>query len=807
MATTYISPTGSGDKSGSSWANAAPITSLDAMVKKAGTGGTVLLAADKGDYVVKSPISITGSGVTISGANADGSVGEAHFVGTRAANWTAGAATGNELFRINKGADNLVFQNMQIDNTGTAFRVGGDVKNLTVQHIDADNVQRFFEDYVSGSNKTATISGLTIRDVDVAGFSKNAIRLQYDTNNVLIEDVRADSERQDGDNFAMGVHLEDTVHDVTFRRVTMENATQTAGSGDYWNGDGFASERGTYNLTFEDTVARGNTDGGYDIKSDHVTFIRALAEDNARNFRVWGKDVKIIDSTGLDPHIRGGIGLQTQLWTKEGAEVTVINSTFADSGSKTKVIAADGAVSLVGTTIEQAATAATYAGTKPVGLATTVIEKVVATGLTSQGTTYSDGSAVKPVVTAPEVVVTVPAASAPVATTPVASTPAVSTPVASTPAASSPAAATPVASTTTLGTGAVDDARTSGDWLKIKMTTAAETLGGTALAEMFVIDQSKATGADVIKNFGSNDLLVFTQKLADSNGDGVVTFGKNGILNLGANSTLKVDGLDKGVRLLGQTADGYVYGSAAVWKAGATLPTATAKTAYASTAANESYVATNAHDTFFFDNSAGKKLGTDTITSFGKTDVIVTKVALKDGNGDGFIVPGKSGLDLGGGNLVGGLSLSGTGLRAMGSNADGFVYADGNVRPKNAIEGKLTVADTLSGGKTDTAKDVFFFDTALHQALGADKVVNFGAKDVIVTTSQIGNGAVGSHIDAVGGSFTLSDDGAAMGSVSVTGIGGQAVTSLEYDGTKFVDGVHYYVYSAVGSAVGVEALG
>ncbi|MGJ3628274.1 hypothetical protein AB5I41_17370 [Sphingomonas sp. MMS24-JH45] len=171
-----------------------------------------------------------------------------------------------------------------------------------------------------------------------------------------------------------------------------------------------------------------------------------------------------------------------------------------------------------------------------------------------------------------------------------------------------------------------------------------------------------------------------------------------------------------------------------------------------------------------------------------------------------MIQQGKSGLDIGGGNLIKELALGKAGLRAMGETAEGFVYADAAVRPKGAQEGKLTVSDTLSGGRANTARDSFFFDTALHRSLGDDKVVNFGAKDVLVTTSQIGTGAAGSHIQASEGHFALFDKGAAMGSVAVSGIGGAAVTTLN-DGVKTVGGVDYFVYSLVGSAVGLDAVG
>lgn len=766
MSNVYISPVGAGDKSGSSWTNAAPITRLDVMIKKAGPDGKVLLAADKGAYKLLEPLNITGSGATITGMNTDGSAGDARFEGTRAPDWKAGAANGNELFRILKGADDLKFENMFMVNIGTVFRVGGDVSDLTIQHIQADNVRRFFENYVSGSNKTATISGLTIRDVEVEGFSKGVIRLQYDTHDVLIEDVRGDSERQVGDDFAMGVHLGGTVHDVVMRRVVMENATQEAGPGKYWNGDGFATERKTFNIMFEDTAARGSTDGGYDIKSSHVTMVRALAEDNAKNFRFWGTDVVLIDPVGLNPHARGGTNNQEQLWLSGGASVKVIGGTFSDSGSKTRVIENDGRLELVDTSFIHAIGGKAYSGNKPVGFGEAAIKTVAATGTASSGG-HDDGP------------VTVPAPPKGGPTPPIVI-----------PNGDKPADAA------------------AGGWNKIRGTAANETLLATRGADMFVFDQGAKSGADTIRGFAANDVVVFRAKLNDGNGDGVVAPGKDGKLSLGNGSTLKVEGLEKGLRLLGEVAEGFAYGDAAAWKAGATLPNAVKQAAateakFVAKAGDETFVATGVRDTFRFDVGKGGT-GTDKIQNFGADDALVTARALADGNRDGLITPGKNGFDLGDRKSV--VSLSGLGkdgLRALGATEEGFVYADAAVRPKGAKEGKLTVADTLSGDKRDAASDRFFFDTALHRDLGDDKIVGFGARDVVITTSRLGEGNV---VRAEKGAFRLADEGVDLGGLRVADLSGRAVDALEFDGARTVNGVEYFVYSAVGSAVGLDAL-
>lgn len=344
MPSLYISPAGSGDKSGRDINNAASIGSLNTLIGKASPGGEVLLLADQGDYRVTGILGITHGGtegepVAVRGIDSAGNAMAAHFIGSRPSDWQAGDASGNELFKLGTGADNLIFRDLQIDNVGTAFRVTADISNLHIEGVDANNVRRFFEDYAGAPSGTATISGLTIRNVDVHGFSRVAIRLQYDTNNVVIDNVTADMAGQIGDDLPTGVHLDGTVHNVTLSRVVMENVQSTVGA--YFNGDGFGTERGVYDVRFVDTVARGNSDGGYDLKSRNTVIVRALSEENGRNYRFWG-EATLIDSVGLNPVLRGGISEQNQLWLDDSALVTVVGGHFADAGSRTKVISSQG---------------------------------------------------------------------------------------------------------------------------------------------------------------------------------------------------------------------------------------------------------------------------------------------------------------------------------------------------------------------------------------------------------------------------------------------------------------------------------
>lgn len=190
-----------------------------------------------------------------------------------------------------------------------------------------------------------------MRDIQVRGFSKDGIRLQYDTHEVLIEDMLGDSERQDGDDFTEGLTIDGTAHDIVLRRVTMRNAHDTLHP--FWNGDGFATEPGAYRIRFEDTVATGSTDAGYDLKSSDTVLVRAKASDNARNFKLWGRNITLIECVGTAPHRRGGIDSQEQVQVLRDASVRLQGCRFADDDAATTIFSVEdrASITLADTTI------------------------------------------------------------------------------------------------------------------------------------------------------------------------------------------------------------------------------------------------------------------------------------------------------------------------------------------------------------------------------------------------------------------------------------------------------------------------
>jgi Right handed beta helix region len=336
----HIGPVGSGNRSGTDWQNAAALLDINEMIRLAGPGGTVYLLAGADPFRITDPIVISRGGVSgepvkIMGIDSTGAPAKARIIGTRTSPYPttredfAAMNRGTDVFRLKAGADHLHFSFLEFQNIGNgAFLVQANIAALTLEDIIATNVTRFFE---RDPDKMCTVTDLRVRRVSVDGFSKSAIRLDQNTSNVVIEDVRADSMRQDFDNFAEGVDLSGNVHDVIFRRCVMRNSQQTRGPDDFWNGDGFTTELGTHNILFEDCIADGNTDAGFDLKSNNLTLSRCRSYGNTANFKLWGKEKVVMhECVSENPIHHGGNQKPSHLSAPWGANVLVKNCRFTD---------------------------------------------------------------------------------------------------------------------------------------------------------------------------------------------------------------------------------------------------------------------------------------------------------------------------------------------------------------------------------------------------------------------------------------------------------------------------------------------
>lgn len=597
MPTIYISTTGSYKNLGADASHALDLASLDKAIKLAGPGGTVAIIADKGAYNVSTAINIYSGGsatgsVTIKGVSSTGADMAAQFVGTRAEHVTS-TTTGNEVLKLmSPAASNLVFQNMGFTNVGSAVRAGADVKNITVQHMTGNNVGIFFEDMASGANKTATVTGLVLEDITVKGYSKGVVRLQYDSHDVRMSHLVGDSQGQDDpEKIAVGIHLDGTTHNVTISDSSMSNAIS---AGKYFNGDGYATERGVYDVTFLRARASGNADGGFDIKSTTTTLRDTMADGNGRNYRFWG-GVTMINGTALDPHTQGGVGGQEQVQITKGANVKIIGGLLSDSGSITQVLLNEGGTaSVVGTQIVHAS-----GGRLTVGPGTTTFDPALVKATAASGV-YSVGGM--------DLAKAMFGGSHDV--DPVFVNKVLAAPVA--PPVAALAAPLPLAPT------ALSDLHL------VTSNSAAQTLLGTDTQDVFVF-KSGAIGKDVVGGFGKTDMLALDKALADSNKDGLIQFGGDDKIDISKTDTITIGQLKaEGVRALGKAADGlFYYADASVRPNGARE----------SSFADDKMTGDSGDkkvNAFFFDTALGMKQGADTIGMFGDKDILVSTTKLAD---------------------------------------------------------------------------------------------------------------------------------------------------------------------------------
>lgn len=106
------------------------------------------------------------------------------------------------------------------------------------------------------------------------------------------------------------------------------------------------------------------------------------------------------------------------------------------------------------------------------------------------------------------------------------------------------------------------DGGSGNDWLD--GGKGSDLLTGGTGNDSFFFDNAATSGVDRIVDFSSGDRLIVTRALRDGNGDGIITFGANGVLNLDSSNRgdrVTLDGVDpaQGLKFVGMENGFYVY--------------------------------------------------------------------------------------------------------------------------------------------------------------------------------------------------------------------------------------------------------
>ncbi len=326
-----------------------------------------------------------------------------------------------------------------------------------------------------------------------------------------------------------------------------------------------------------------------------------------------------------------------------------------------------------------------------------------------------------------------------------------------------------------------------------------------AVDDSFAIVAGKSESGNVLTNDRDGDGDALTASLVKGPTHGSLLFNANGGFTYVADKGYVGSDSFTYAASDGKASDNGVV-SIAVTAPPVTPPVSKPTIQDGSSSASQTLTGTSGNDMFFFD--IAKNSGTDTIKNFSHEDVLATTAKLFDGNGDGIIKFAANSLSLDAPKsddyaVIEGVSA----LRLMGTDAAGrYIYADASVRPQGAEEGTLA-NDKLSGDSTEKTASQFFFDTAVGRDLGHDTLSNFGNKDVLVTTAALPDDGTGHVKLGAKGVLDLgSNAGVDLGDVTIGGLKGASVSTLEFDGAVSHDGTTYYVYSLDGSAAGTAAL-
>jgi hypothetical protein len=188
------------------------------------------------------------------------------------------------------------------------FVIREPVRDVQIAGIRVDGGYRVIENSAAPDLVDAGCVGLRVRGARASNLRRSFARIRYDSHDGVIEDVSASGTLVTGaTDLPVGIAFDGTAHDFRVERCFMRGFQWQRDAGQYWNGDGFSTERGNARFQFRQCAAWDNSDGGFDLKSTETTLDDCVSGRNARNFRLWSS-IRATRLISLDPVKIGGIG-------------------------------------------------------------------------------------------------------------------------------------------------------------------------------------------------------------------------------------------------------------------------------------------------------------------------------------------------------------------------------------------------------------------------------------------------------------------------------------------------------------------
>ncbi|WP_332816608.1 hypothetical protein [Sphingopyxis sp.] len=202
-----------------------------------------------------------------------------------------------------------VYRAVRASNVGNGlFVIREPVRDVQIADVSVAGGYRVIENTAAPHLVGADCVGLRVHGAKASDLERSFARIRYDSHDGVIEDVSASGMLTTGSkDLPVGIAFADTAHDFRVERCFMRGFQWKRGDRQYWNGDGFSTERGNARFLFRQCAAWDNSDGGFDLKSTETVLDNCVSGRNARNFRLWSS-IRATRLTSLYPVKIGGTG-------------------------------------------------------------------------------------------------------------------------------------------------------------------------------------------------------------------------------------------------------------------------------------------------------------------------------------------------------------------------------------------------------------------------------------------------------------------------------------------------------------------
>lgn len=214
------------------------------------------------------------------------------------------AADGEQVYRVRSDSVHRKIRAQEVGNG--LFVFDSPVSDVEISDVEVTGGYRVIEN--TGSGGEASCERLLVSDVRATGLRRGFARIRYACRGGRFRNITAEGVLTTGaTDLPVGIALDDTASDFRFERCVMRGFRWQRKPNQYWNGDGFSTERGNRDIHFSGCEAWDNSDGGFDLKSTGTRLDDCTAGRNARNYRLWS-NITATRLTSVDPGKIGGRG-------------------------------------------------------------------------------------------------------------------------------------------------------------------------------------------------------------------------------------------------------------------------------------------------------------------------------------------------------------------------------------------------------------------------------------------------------------------------------------------------------------------